>query len=292
MQQHTGEHIFSGIAHSLFGCDNVGFHLNEKETTVDFNLPLTRENIKEIEDRCNRAVWEDKPVTAFFPEDPACLEYRSKKRLSGEIRLVKAGDSDLCACCGTHTATTGRAGPIVAPAFQNYKGGVRITLYCGRRAVDFLKRRSDDCYQISHALSAPLDNITRAVNSRMAETEKLKSRVSELEKEITESLARTVPVKDGIRVAVRGDMTSSGPASLASLLLKRAEISVVMSAPRGANPRLCVAARTADTNRIGKHICENLGGKGGGKKGLFQGFTERPASPDRILKLVKETLDR
>ncbi|MBR4035273.1 MAG: alanyl-tRNA editing protein, partial [Oscillospiraceae bacterium] len=139
MQQHTGEHMFSGVVNSMFGYNNVGFHLSEKDNVVDFNGPLSKEDIKAVMDRCNEIVWANQPVETGFPENVKELEYRSKKELQGEIRIVRTGSADICACCGTHTATTSQAGPVVALNSQAYKGGTRISILCGKRAVEYLK---------------------------------------------------------------------------------------------------------------------------------------------------------
>ena len=114
MQQHTGEHIVSGLVHQRFGYDNVGFHLGEDYCTMDFSGPITREELKEIEREANRAVFADLPVTVFYPskEELEDLEYRSKIEIQGQVRLVSIPGYDLCACCAPHMAHTGEIGLI------------------------------------------------------------------------------------------------------------------------------------------------------------------------------------
>lgn len=290
MQQHTGEHIFSGIVHSLFGLNNVGFHLNERETVVDFDGPLTAREIQQVEDACNREVWRNRPVTATFPENVADLEYRSKKRLEGEIRIVKAGEADMCACCGTHTATTAQAGPIVAVSHQSYKGGVRITMHCGARAVKYLKNRSDDCFEISHALSSPLENITGAVAARLNEINSLKTQLAERERELVTLWAKDVPAEEGIRATVKNNLSSASLQRLAAALADRADIAVVISPRRESSPKICIVSQTADTNKLGRFISRQLGGKGGGKPGVYQGFVEKECDRQTLTALVKDFL--
>ena len=138
MQQHSGEHIFSGIVHQLFGYDNVGFHIGSEAVTMDFNGPLTDEDVLRVERMANEIVWKNIPVVTLLPspEELANMEYRSKKALSGEVRIVTIAGADTCACCGTHVKYTGSIGQIKVLSCQKYKSGVRVSILCGMRALD------------------------------------------------------------------------------------------------------------------------------------------------------------
>ena len=138
MQQHSGEHMFSGLVHGLFGYDNVGFHIGTEAVTMDFNGPLTEEDVRRVELLANQAVWRDQPVEAFVPdrETLANIEYRSKKEIDGDVRIVRIEGVDTCACCGTHVHRTGSVGQIKVIGVQKYKSGVRVSILCGRRALE------------------------------------------------------------------------------------------------------------------------------------------------------------
>ncbi len=287
MQQHTGEHIFSGVVNSMFGYNNFGFHLNEKDNVVDFDGPLTKEDIKAIMDKCNEQVWANRPVTASYPENVKELEYRSKKELQGDIRIVVAGDADICACCGTHTNTTSQAGPIVALNFQAYKGGTRISILCGRRAVEYLKNRNDDCYDISHRLSVPVESITDAVAARMDEIGRLKYALANAKRQLIAVWAEKATATDGLCVMIKEELASNEIQQLASLLGEKSETAIVFSPQAEGNPKICIVSVVKDTNRLGRHISATLGGKGGGKPGLYQGFVEKVADESTLTELVK-----
>ena len=287
MQQHTGEHMFSGVVMSLFGYSNVGFHLTEKDNVVDFDGPMTKEDIKAVMDRCNEIVWLNQPVVTGWPENVKELEYRSKKELSGPIRIVSAGQADTCACCGTHTATTSQAGPVVALSSMAYKGGTRIHILCGKRAVEYLKNRNDDCYDISHQLSSPVENITSAVAARMKEIEELKIALAAAKRQLIAFWADSAAVNDGLCIMCRPDLASNEIQSLAVALGEKAATAIVYSRQRDANPKICIVSAEKDTNRLGRHISASLGGKGGGKPGLYQGFVEKQADEDTLTQLVK-----
>ena len=88
MQNHSGEHLFSGLLHRHYGYDNVGFHMGEDEITVDFNGPLTMEQVEALEREANEVVYANGPIRITYPtsEELEKLEYRSKKELTGPVR--------------------------------------------------------------------------------------------------------------------------------------------------------------------------------------------------------------
>ncbi len=287
MQQHTGEHIFSGVVNTMFGYNNVGFHLSERENVVDFDGPITKEEIKAVMDRCNQVVWANQPVIADYPDNVKELEYRSKKELQGAIRIVRAGSADICACCGTHTLTTAQAGPVVAINQQAYKGGTRITIACGSRAVDYLKQRNDDCFNISHQLSVPVENIREAVTARLDEIGQLKFALVNAKRQLMAMWAEKAQTDGEICVMVKEDLQSNEIRSLAALLAEKARTAVVLSPQGENNPKICIVSTEYDTNKLGRHISAALGGKGGGKPGNYQGFVEKTADEKLLADLLK-----
>lgn len=133
MQQHTGEHMLSGIIHRLYGYDNVGFHLGAAETTMDFNGELTPEQVREVENLANQAVWDNIPVEILYPtkEELASMDYRSKIEIEGQVRIVRIEDVDMCACCAPHVSRTGEVGMIKVISCDRHRGGCRMTIQCG-----------------------------------------------------------------------------------------------------------------------------------------------------------------
>ena len=97
MQQHSAEHIVSGIIHRRFGYENVGFHLGADYCTMDFNGPITKEQLREIEEEANRAVFADLPVYVLYPdkETLAQMEYRSKIEIEGQVRIIEIPGIDV-----------------------------------------------------------------------------------------------------------------------------------------------------------------------------------------------------
>ena len=136
MQEHSGEHLVSGLIHQRFGYDNVGFHMGTDEVTIDFNGVLEWGDLMAIEEKANGMIWENLEISAVYPEKDEldAMEYRSKKELTGAVRIVSIPGGDVCACCGTHVERTGEIGLVKFLSMIHYKGGVRISLLCGKRA--------------------------------------------------------------------------------------------------------------------------------------------------------------
>ena len=164
MQNHSGEHIISGIIHRIYGFNNVGFHLGA-EMTMDFDGELTRRQLDEIEDLANKAVYENLPVKAYYPTDEELksLDYRSKLDLKENVRIVEIKGVDVCACCAPHVKATGEIGVIKILDFEKYKGGVRLLVKCGADALRDYREKYKNVLEISNLLSAKQFEVSAAV---------------------------------------------------------------------------------------------------------------------------------
>ena len=171
MQQHTGEHILSGLANRLYGAENVGFHLSEREVQLDFSVQLSEAELEALEHAANEAIFRDIPVKAYYPnaEELAALNYRQKKELTGAIRIVELEGVDCCACCAPHVARSSEVGILKILSAMNYKGGTRLYIACGMRAVSGMRAVQDyaarirEAQQLSKLLSAPQGELSAAV---------------------------------------------------------------------------------------------------------------------------------
>ena len=165
MQNHTGEHIVSGLVHSLYGGRNVGFHLNKEEVTMDYDVFLDAQALENIELQANRVVARDIPVKAWYPSNPREITYRSKLALTENIRLVEIEGVDVCACCAPHVARTGQTGMIKLTEAQRYKGGVRLHMKCGFRALAEFQARQKCLEELSQLLSLPWAETAQGVRA-------------------------------------------------------------------------------------------------------------------------------
>lgn len=177
MQQHSGEHMFSGLVHGIFGYDNVGFHIGTEAVTMDFNGPLTEEDVHRVELLANQAIWCDQPIEVFIPsrEELANIEYRSKKEIDGDVRIVRIEGVDTCACCGTHVHRTGSVGQIKVIGVQKYKSGVRVSILCGRRALEEENAVQEQAKKAGNTLSVPISELSGAVERMLGERDSLRA---------------------------------------------------------------------------------------------------------------------
>ena len=290
MQQHSGEHMFSGLVHGLFGYDNVGFHIGTEAVTMDFNGTLTEEDVRRVELLANQAVWRDQPVEAFVPnrEALANIEYRSKKEIEGQVRIVTIPGADVCACCGTHTRTTGQVGQIKILTSENYKGGVRLSIVCGARALEAAQAMRARQADIGALLSAKADQTAVAVHRVYDEYTTLKFNHFGLCSQLFDALAAAVePGQNAIRIVPGLD-----PDGLHRLAVRLSEATTGLCAaltPNDKGTGYCLAQADGDVRALTKALNTALNGRGGGKPGICQGSCA--ATPEQVEDFLKENID-
>ena len=287
MQQHTGEHILSGILHQMFGAENVGFHIGSDAVRMDTSVPISAEGLREAELAANRIVWQNVPVLITYPtrEELARMTYRSKKEIEGQVRIVTIPGADVCACCGTHTAATGAVGQIKILAAENYKGGVRLSIVCGERALlaaQAMRQRQAD---IGALLSAKPSETAHAVHRVYDEYTALKFAHFGLCSGLFDALAAQVaPGADAIRIVPGLD-----PDGLHRLAARLSEATTGLCAALTANEKgtgYCLAQAGGDVRALTKALNTALNGRGGGKPGICQGSCA--AAPEQVETFLKE----
>lgn len=195
MQQHSGEHILSGLVNKHFGYDNVGFHLGLTEVTLDFNGTLNLEQLRELEREANSLIWKNLPIHISFPSKDILktLPYRSKIELNEDIRIVEIPGVDICACCAPHAETTGQIGLLKITNVQSHRGGVRVNILCGNRALQDYTNKQDSVSSISVLLSAKQDAVSEAVVRCKEEAQKQKERNNSLQAKLMEHEIAALP---------------------------------------------------------------------------------------------------
>lgn len=273
MQQHTGEHIISGLVHQKFGYDNVGFHLGEDYCTMDFNGPITKDQLKEIEQEANRAVFQNLDVISSFPseEERSRMEYRSKIELSGEVQIITIPGYDVCACCAPHMKKTGEIGMIKLVQMDHYKGGERITMLAGDRALKDYGEKEKNIKEISALLCAKENEAAEAVARLKEEAKEQKERLGALQQKLLRFQAKEIPVEE-MTLVFDASLTGNGPRELMNLLLERgAGICLVFAGDDASGYRYVIGSRSEDVRPVGKMLNEAFDGRGGGKPEMVQG---------------------
>ena len=274
MQQHSGEHIVSGLVHARFGYNNVGFHLGTEDCTMDFSGVLTDEQLMEIEREANRAVWKDLEIETLYPteEELKKLQYRSKIEIEGQVRIIVVPGYDVCACCAPHVKRTGEIGLIKLTHMQHYKGGVRVTMLCGSRALADYEIKQTQAREISALLCAKVNETAEAVRQLKDENNALKYMAAGRERRLVECQAAMIP-KDGKPVCVfTDDLETDSMRRLMNLVLEDGHQLCAVLQKNGENAyRYVMGSRTADMRAFVKAFNAKFEGRGGGRPEMVQG---------------------
>ena len=274
MQQHTGEHIVSGLVHARFGYRNVGFHLGTTDCTMDFNGEIKKEELLEIELEANKAVIQNLDVIVTYPsvEELESLEYRSKIEIEGQVRIVTIPGYDVCACCAPHVSKTGEIGQIKLTNVQRYKGGVRVTMLCGFRALADYNRKLQAARQISAALCAKEDETAEAVVHLQEECAQWKQRVLNLQKDLLSYKAKEVDDTEDAVCLFEPELEGEAPRFLMNQVLDAGHgVCAVFSGGKDENYRYVIGSRQLDLRKLVKELNMEFQGRGGGKPEMVQG---------------------
>ena len=272
MQQHSGEHIISGMLCSTFHCDNVGFHMGADVVTIDYNAPITWEQALEVERRANAYIWADHPIRIWYPsaEELAALPYRSKKELTGAVRITEFPGADRCACCGTHVTSSAQVGLLKLLSCQKFRDGVRLELLCGQRALDCLASGWEQARQIGQALSVKPQSAFAAVSRLQEELLSLKEKAARLEEaDFAHTAAQYRGAGSVLHIAEPLD--GDGARRLCDAIAKTAGGRCAVFAGRDGDYRYAVIENGGDLRQFIKDMNTALHGRGGGRDGFAQG---------------------
>ena len=276
MQQHSGEHIFSGLVHRYFEADNVGFHLGLSEVTLDFNVFLDWEQLRKIEDLANQAIWENLPVQTEFPSPLTLesMEYRSKLELTENVRIVTIPGYDVCACCAPHVKNTGQIGLLKVTSVQSHRGGVRVNILCGNRALADYTNKQENIFAISNSLSSKQHLTSQAVERLKEENLSLKEENNILQTKLLQEISKGLPSpeKSPHIVMILEPMNDIAIRNVINnLTLKYSGYVAVFWGDDSKGYRYLIGSKTLDCRQIGNSLREKFDAKGGGKAPMIQG---------------------
>lgn len=271
MQNHSGEHIVSGLIHRLYGHDNVGFHMGEV-IQIDFSGPITQDQMMRVETEANRVVMNNTPVNAVFPDEQELktIDYRSKKELSGVVRLIEIPGADLCACCGTHVKTAGEIGLIKLLSIQKHKKGVRIEMVSGMRALAYVQKAMSENHSISVMLSAKELETSCAVEALLKALQARDVRIREVSEILLKYRLNEYPDDQDLIIDFEDDLERNVLRRHGNDLAEKAATAAVISGS-GSHWNYFIISRQTDLKARAKEINEALNGRGGGSKEMIQG---------------------
>ena len=275
MQQHSGEHILSGVVHAQFGYDNVGFHMNDEVVTVDFNGPITWEEAMELEDKVNAYISTaaESPEQSPSEEELKAMDYRSKIELKGKVRLVEYPGADLCACCGTHVAHTGEIGLMKILSVSRHKDGVRMEMLFGGRAMKDYDRKHLLNTEFSCRLSAKPYETGEALQRVLDEMNAMKFRMQAMNERYYAMRATSIPVGEPVIFFNEPGMSMVEIRKFCDNLISTGKVKTAMIISPKDKESVNYVMGSADLNMrdVGKLLNEKLHGRGGGRPEMVQG---------------------
>lgn len=284
MQQHSGEHIFSGIVHKRFGYDNVGFHLSDQIVTMDFNGILSEQDVLDVEYAVNEVIAKNVPITVSFPSDEELkkLDYRSKKELEGPIRIVTVEGYDICACCAPHVKRTGEIGMLKVMHVQNYKGGVRIVFLCGFRALEAFNEKNSIVDALVNMMSTNQENIADNIIKLKDELQTVKGKLAAANKQLLEielneldpNLTDVILFKEQIEPRMLREIVNQ-------LMERYSGICAVFSGDDESGYQYVIGSQTLDCKVIAEKMKNELFARGGGSNRMIQGSVVTEATKIR-----------
>ena len=274
MQQHTGEHILSGIIHKYFGYQNVGFHVGEQVMEVDFDGPIDPEMLAKIEREANEAIWQNIPVKCWYPtqEELPQVFYRTKRALPWPVRIVQVPGYDSCACCGIHVTSTGQVGLIKVLSCVKFHQGVRLELVCGARALDMVCQVFDQNKQVSQTFSAKILETAQAAQRITQQLAEEKFRCAGLEKRLLDGIAQSYSGQENV-LHYQPELDSANIRELADRIGNICTgYAVVYSGDDAQGYGICIVSlHLENAKELGSKAAAALNGRGGGKPSCFQG---------------------
>lgn len=292
MQQHSGEHIFSGIVHSRFGFENVGFHLSDSVVTMDFSGVISPEDIADIEREVNVAITKNIPVEVTYPSktELESLEYRSKIEIEGQVRIVTVPGYDVCACCAPHVKRTGEIGMLKVMNYQNYKGGVRISILCGFRALEAFRQKSQIISELMGIFTTNQEAIIDNVTKLKALNQSLKSELGSAKAEILDYKIASLPTDIDNAILFEADLDSNAARSCVNKLVEKySGVSAVFTGNDEDGYSFIIGSKNVDCNNIAAALRNKLEARGGGKPVMVQGSVK--AARNKIERVLDDVLE-
>lgn len=273
MQGHSGEHILSGTVHRLFGYNNVGFHMGEEAITIDFSGELSREDLSRAELEANRAIWRDVPVRTLLPTpgELAAMDYRSKKELTGQVRIVEIEGVDLSACCAPHVSHSGEVGLLKIIDSMRHRGGTRLTLLCGEAALLDYEALHENNAAVSAALSAKRLETGGAIARVMAEQEERRAELTKLKRELLQLKAAALRPTEGSICIFESDIDMITLRELVNAGSELAGKVCAGFAGTDGDYKYIIGSRTVPLRARAKEINAAIDGRGGGSDAMIQG---------------------
>ena len=112
MQQHSAEHLFSGLVHSVLGLEMTGMTVSEEGVTAEYDGELDPYLAYRLEEQVNDILYKNIGCEELYPSEDELeeMDFRGDPESVTPVRLVSFEDVDVCVCSGAHVRRTGEIG--------------------------------------------------------------------------------------------------------------------------------------------------------------------------------------
>lgn len=276
MQQHSGEHILSGLVLQRLGLNNVGFHIGEDMMRVDYDEFIDWPVLLELERDTNQVIAQNLTIVSDIYQ-AGDEDFRFKKVITGEIRVVDVPGVDRCACCGTHVFSTAEVGILKIVEAEKYKGGVRLGIVCGQRAVDYFQRLLDQTKELMYITSSQTFGITPALEKKYREALEKDKQLADMERRLVDLISQSFDEQSD-PIVLFEHLGSKATSNLAAELAEKAPFVAIFYPVDDTSFRFYLHSKEGDMATLAKQLLQAFPGKGGGRGQTSQGSLQATSS--------------
>ena len=232
------------------------------------------EQVREVETLANQAVWDNIPVEILYPtkEELASMDYRSKIEIEGQVRIVRIGDVDMCACCAPHVSRTGEVGIIKVISCDRHRGGCRMTIQCGDRALEDYRKKQEGVTAVSVALSAPPEKVGDAVLHMKEQMDQIRMKLNQMQASYLAGKLEEIKADDKFVCLFEEELDNIAVRNFVNDACERCQgICAAFVGTDEDGYRYIIGSSSTDVREFAKKLNEAFSGKGGGKPEMVQG---------------------
>lgn len=285
-RRHTAQHIISGIAEKRFELKTVGVHIGTESCTVDFDKKIDFETAQAIERDSMEVVVENIPVETEFNDTDARTRFDLKEIESEMIRIVKIGDYDASACCGTHVRRTGDIGIIRILDLESKKNGTRVSFTAGMAALEFSQSETSILKELRQLSKCSTTELPVILRKALESAKNLSKEVERLQDMMLPGFVESAQIieVDSSKIGIQIDAVSAKLAGkLAALIANEIDgTGIVIS-----DSNIVINSKKLDANDLLKKLHKTVGGKGGGSTNAASGRLGKQVTTEQIIEIIK-----
>ncbi|XP_048728744.2 alanyl-tRNA editing protein Aarsd1-like isoform X2 [Ostrea edulis] len=300
MQQHTGQHLITAIAESMYGCPTTSWNLGENISSIELDIPsLTDQQMADMETAVNEKILACVPITPHLyhdKDDPELQKFRCRGLPDdhiGPVRVLEINGIDSCLCCGTHVSNLSHIQMIklLWTEKAKKKGRTNLMFVAGGRVLQYLGRSVKVERSLTTLLKGPVeDHYERAETA----VKGFKS----TQKYVT-SLLRDLAVFEGQKFKSNGNPLlclhrKEGDLEFMNIIIQQVDncnkiCFLTVGEEKGAGLFLLSGPEDFIQN-VGPKVAEILNGKGSINRGNYQGKANKLSQKGKAEKLIQEYL--